>query len=128
MIHSNDGVSASSIIQACFYKFRLLMEQKMNIRGHNLNIADKYLPTTRVCSVCGCIGPKMPLHERIFHCEDCGAVIDRDINAAINLAKLIGLGESNFHTSDKGRLIAALQASGVILHQEVWKKQAGLQT
>ena len=115
MIHSDGGACASSIIQACFYKFRVLLEQKMNLKGHNLNIADKYLPTTRVCSECGCIGPKVPLHERIFHCEDCGAVIDRDINAAINLARLIGLGEPNFHSSDKGRLTAALQASGIIL-------------
>ncbi|MEV5835167.1 zinc ribbon domain-containing protein [Nocardia sp. NPDC052112] len=41
----------------------------------------------RACSGCGA-KTKLPLHERIYHCVGCGLVIDRDLNAAINLARL----------------------------------------
>lgn len=91
-----DGhVSAKSVIKANFYKFRTLLEQKMTLAGYHLHVADKFLPSTRTCSVCGCIGEPVPLHERTFHCKECGATIDRDINAAVNLSKLIGLDDPN---------------------------------
>ena len=40
--------------------------------------------TTRTCAICGHINPKLPLSERNLTCEECGIVIDRDINAAMN--------------------------------------------
>lgn len=92
---SDGHVSAKSVIKANFYKFRTLLEQKITIAGHHLHVADKFLPSTRTCSVCGCIGDKVPLNVRTFHCKECGATIDRDINAAINLSKLIGLDDPN---------------------------------
>ena len=130
-IHSmiRDGyATAGNIKDAAFYEFRTLLEQKMHMADHHLHVADKFLPSTRTCSVCGCIGDKMPLKERTFHCKECGATIDRDINAAVNLAKLIGLGESNFHSADKGILTAILQNSDISTHQAEEEKQAGLQT
>lgn len=51
--------------------------------------------------------------------------IDRDLNAAINLAKLIGMGEPNLRTADKGAIAAILQMSGVTTHQATEEKQAG---
>ena len=92
---SDGRVSAKSVIRANFYKFRTLLEQKTSMAGHNLHVADKFLPSTRTCSVCGCIGDIVPLQERTFRCKECGAEIDRDVNAAINLAKLIGLDDPN---------------------------------
>ena len=121
-------VSAKSVIKANFYKFRKLLEQKTSMAGHSLHVADKFLPSTRTCSVCGCIGDIVPLQERTFHCKECGAEIDRDINAAINLAKLIGLDEPNLSPVDKGAITAALQACGVVIHQIGEEKQVGLQT
>lgn len=41
--------------------------------------------TSRTCSSCGCIKENLQLKERVFVCEECGAVIDRDINAAMNI-------------------------------------------
>ena len=108
---------ASKLLNACFYNFRILMEQKMMMNDHHLHVADKYLPTTRTCSVCGCVGDPVPLEERTFRCKECGAEIDRDVNAAINLAKLIGLDEPNPSPADKGAITAALQACGVMVHQ-----------
>ena len=112
------GITSGRIIDATFYQFRKLMEQKSGLAGHALHIADRFFPSTRTCSVCGCIGDKVPLNVRTFHCKDCGATIDRDINAAINLAKLIGLDEPNFQSADKDAIAAVLQANGIIAYQE----------
>ena len=116
MLQDGDN-KAGKILNSAFYLFRTLMEQKMAMNGHHLHIADKYLPSTRTCSVCGCVGEPIPLSERTFHCKECGAEIDRDINAAINLAKLIGLDEPNPSPADKSAITAALQACRVMVHQ-----------
>jgi putative transposase len=49
-------------------------------------IADRWLPSTRTCSCCGLVKPRMGLAERVFCCDGCGLVMDRDRNAAANLA------------------------------------------
>ncbi|MHA2244040.1 MAG: zinc ribbon domain-containing protein [Candidatus Hodarchaeales archaeon] len=43
--------------------------------------------TTKTCAVCGHIKERMPLFERIYQCEICGIVRDRDQNSAINIMK-----------------------------------------
>ena len=124
-----DGrVQAGDLLEASFYRFRELMEEKCAAMGHRLHIADKFLPSTRTCSSCGCIQESLPLKQRTFHCPDCGLTIDRDLNAAINLSKLIGLDEPNLRAVDKGVVAAVLQASGITTHQTAEEKQAGLQT
>jgi putative transposase len=49
-------------------------------------ICDRWFPSTKTCSQCGLVKPQMRLAERIFRCDVCGLVMDRDRNAAINLA------------------------------------------
>ena len=41
--------------------------------------------TSRTCSMCGNVKSELPLSVRIYHCEHCGMVLDRDWNAAINI-------------------------------------------
>ncbi len=48
----------------------------------------KYYPSTRKCSCCGQI-KKMKIEDRIYECENCGLKLDRDLNAAINLANYV---------------------------------------
>lgn len=60
------------------------LEYKLLERGKKLIKVDKFFPSSQICSVCGCI-KKMPLSERTYQCDDCGTIIDRDINAAINI-------------------------------------------
>jgi putative transposase len=55
-------------------------------RGGQVMIADRWLPSTRTCSRCGLVKQQMGLAERIFCCDACGLVMDRDRNAAANLA------------------------------------------
>lgn len=121
-----DGKAASGrILDAGFYRFRELMEEKMAAAGHELHVADKFFPSTRTCSQCGCVQEPMSLDQRKFVCPDCGLTIDRDLNAAINLAKLIGLDEPNFRAADKGAIAAILLMSGVTTHQATEEKQVG---
>jgi transposase len=53
--------------------------------GARLILAPRDFPSTRRCSRCGCIGPRLPLSERIFRCAACGLEMDRDENSAFNL-------------------------------------------
>jgi putative transposase len=48
---------------------------------------DKWFPSSKTCSCCGYKKAKLSLSERVFHCDNCGESIDRDLNAAINLSR-----------------------------------------
>ncbi|MDQ0418746.1 putative transposase [Croceifilum oryzae] len=48
--------------------------------------ADKWFPSSKTCSSCGCKKAKLSLSERVFHCDYCGESVDRDLNASINLS------------------------------------------
>jgi putative transposase len=57
--------------------------------GATLVMADRFFPSSKTCSACGWVKAKLTLAERTFTCEACGLRIDRDLNAARNLAKLV---------------------------------------
>jgi putative transposase len=48
-----------------------------------------FYPSSKTCSDCGHVKAKLPLSERTYRCERCGLVLDRDENAARNLAALV---------------------------------------
>jgi transposase len=54
--------------------------------GSMLVAADRFYPSSKTCSDCGMVRAKLALSERVFACDGCGLVIDRDLNAALNLA------------------------------------------
>ncbi|MFG3079825.1 zinc ribbon domain-containing protein [Streptomyces parvulus] len=51
-------------------------------------VANRWSPTSKTCSDCGAVKAKLPLHVRVFTCDTCGLVLDRDENAARNLLAL----------------------------------------
>ena len=55
--------------------------------GSELIVADRFFPSSRLCRHCGCINSELKLSDREWTC-DCGAIHDRDLNAAINLKNL----------------------------------------
>jgi putative transposase len=57
--------------------------------GGTLVQADSCYPSSKTCSGCGHVRAKLPLSERTYRCERCGLVLDRDQNAARNLAALV---------------------------------------
>jgi putative transposase len=56
--------------------------------GSRLVVAGRWYPSSKTCSSCKAVKAKLALSERTYSCEHCGLVIDRDHNAAINLAAL----------------------------------------
>jgi len=76
---------ASAILDGGFYEFRRQLEYKCKWYGSTLTIVDRFYPSSKTCSGCENVKPKLKLSERTYVCENCGLVIDRDLNAAINL-------------------------------------------
>lgn len=68
---------------------RVVMEtlNKCEFYGIEFVEADKWYPSSKICSKCGHKKAKFSLSERTYVCEECGAVIDRDFNASINLSR-----------------------------------------
>jgi len=62
------------------------LRYKTSRAGGTLVVADRWLPSSKTCSGCGAVKPKLPLAVRCYRCDVCALVIDRDTNAAANLA------------------------------------------
>ena len=77
-----------AISEAGFYEFARQLEYKCKLYGIEFIKADRFFPSSKLCSKCGFKKDKLKLSERTYHCEHCGNVMDRDLNAAINLSYL----------------------------------------
>lgn len=84
---ANDKI-AKAIGDASVYELGRQIEYKSNWRGIDIIKADRWFASSKTCSRCGCIKADLTLADRIYVCPECGLVIDRDLNAAINLAAL----------------------------------------
>jgi len=79
---------SKALADASFAELRRQLEYKCVWYGVNLVVADRFYPSSKTCSSCGVKKPLLKLAERTFVCGSCGAVIDRDFNASLNLARL----------------------------------------
>ncbi|AHK79229.1 transposase [Ectothiorhodospira haloalkaliphila] len=77
---------ARSIADMSFHECRRQLEYKADQRGGQVVVADRWFPSSKMCSVCGAVQKAMPLSTRQWICPDCGVHHDRDVNAARNLA------------------------------------------
>jgi putative transposase len=80
---------ARAISDSGMGELRRLLAYKTAWRGSRLLQAHPFFPSSKTCSDCGWVKAKLTLGERTFRCDACGLVIDRDLNAARNLAKLV---------------------------------------
>jgi IS605 OrfB family transposase len=80
---------ARQISDAGFGEIRRQLAYKTSWNGGRLIVADRWFPSRKTCSGCGAVKPKLSLAQRTFTCTECGLVLDRDLNAAINLANLV---------------------------------------
>lgn len=76
---------ARAIGEMGFYDFINILSYKCEELGIELVKAGRFYPSSKTCSHCGNIHKGLKLSDRIFVCSECGFVIDRDYNAAINL-------------------------------------------
>lgn len=75
---------SKAVQQQKFYEFRRQIEYKSEWNNIPIVIADRFFPSSKLCSCCGSIKKDLKLSDRIYKCE-CGNVIDRDYQAALNL-------------------------------------------
>jgi putative transposase len=81
---------AQAIADVGFYEFKRQLLYKASWYGSHVVLANRWEPSSKTCSCCGWVDEDLTLADRVFRCEQCGLVIDRDLNAAINLTKLAG--------------------------------------
>lgn len=80
---------ARHIADASFGELRRQLAYKTCWYGSTLWVANRFYPSSKTCSACGVVKTKLPLAVRVFDCATCGLVLDRDLNAARNLAQLV---------------------------------------
>ncbi|QYC45359.1 Putative transposase DNA-binding domain protein [Nonomuraea coxensis DSM 45129] len=75
---------AKSVHDAGWSQFVAMLEYKAGRYGRTFAKAGRFFPSSKLCSACGAVAGTMPLNIRSWTCP-CGAVHDRDVNAAINI-------------------------------------------
>ena len=118
---------ARHVADASFAEFRRQAEYKATWRGGRVIVADRWFASSKTCSGCGTAKAKLALSDRAYVCTACGLVIDRDRNAAVNLAEygrreLAGSGpDSNGrgagHKTTPGSQAAMKRQPGTAPHQ-----------
>ncbi|MGI5239518.1 IS607 family element RNA-guided endonuclease TnpB [Dactylosporangium sp. CA-139066] len=89
---------ARRVADAGFAELRRQLAYKTVWNGGRLVVADRWFPSSKTCSGCGVVKTKLALSERQYRCAGCGLVLDRDLNAARNLAALA----AEFDTAGSG--------------------------
>ena len=84
-MHQGSKYIRAGMSKSCMYEIL----RQLRYKAMCLVEADKWYPSSQLCSQCGS-RHKMPLTTRVYICPECGVIIDRDLNAAINLSKYPG--------------------------------------
>ena len=79
---------AKSITDQGWYQFSTMLKYKLQWRNGELIEIGRFDPSSKMCSRCGSIKHDLKLSDRTYHCNTCGLVIDRDLNAAINIRNI----------------------------------------
>ncbi|MGH9003910.1 MAG: IS607 family element RNA-guided endonuclease TnpB, partial [Acidimicrobiia bacterium] len=99
-----------AVLDASPAALRHQLAYKTRWYGSTLVVADRWYPSSKICSACQTAKAKLPLTERTFRCGHCGLVIDRDLNAATNLASLVEvIGTASGAGTGQGPVLANAQ-------------------
>ena len=106
---------ARAISDMGFREFRRQMEYKMKLRGGRLVIASRWFPSSKMCRFCGLRNKDLKLKQRLWVCPHCGRIIvDRDVNAAINLCNYIDRVDKSDSCSDSGSVAVSNQKRNAV--------------
>jgi putative transposase len=78
---------AKSIADMGFFEFRRQLDYKSELYGSELIIVDRWFASSKICSNCGAKKESLSLSERVYQCDACSFLLDRDLNASINLSR-----------------------------------------
>ena len=76
---------AKAIANVGMSEFRRQLEYKSLWYRKTIKTVDRFFPSSKLCSCCGCVKHDLKLKDRTYKCDNCGSVIDRDLNASINI-------------------------------------------
>ncbi len=79
---------SKAIASQLFYRFRTYLIDKCKQLGIEVRLANKFYASSKTCSSCGYINRDLKLKDRVYKCPNCGMIIDRDLNASLNLQGL----------------------------------------
>ncbi len=114
---------ARSLSDVSFYEFNRMLEYKALYQDKQITRADKFFTSSKTCSNCGNIMRDLKLNHRTYKCNECGFIIDRDLNASINLENLIGQVLPEFTPVDLTAMLEDLKINHLITS----KVEAGIQ-
>ena len=78
---------AKDIVNCSFYTIREYIIRKATERNIVVQLVDRFYPSSKTCSNCGSYKKDLKLSQRVYHCNNCQKEMDRDLNAALNIAK-----------------------------------------
>ena len=78
---------AKAVQEQSLYEFYRQIQYKCDWNNIQFITADRYFPSSKLCSCCGNIKKDLKLSDRIYKCSECGNEIDRDYQASLNLAE-----------------------------------------
>ena len=98
---------AKSLLDASWSRIINRIRELSAQYGRDFHQIDRWYPSSQICAVCGYRDGRKPLNEREWQCPNCGAYLDRDWNAALNILDSAGLAESlNAREGDVRRRLA----------------------
>jgi putative transposase len=106
-----------------FGEARRMLGYKTEREGGTLVTADRWYPSSKTCSECGSVKAKLTLADRVYQCDGCGLVMDRDVNAARNLLSLAASGADRVNAC--GGTVRPRPARHVPVKQEPGTANAG---
>lgn len=78
---------AKAVQEQCFYEFYRQIQYKCSWNNVEFITADRYYPSSKLCSCCGYVKKDLKRSERVYICPECHHVIDRDFQASVNLMR-----------------------------------------
>ena len=125
---------AESICEMNFGEFRRILEYKAQWYNRKIVFVNRFYPSSKTCHNCGCINKDLKLSDRQWICPNCGEIIERDYNAALNILdeglRIIGCSTSEFTLANcptvDDRLSDEVLKSSGRLKQEVNNEQTSL--
>ncbi|EOI7210019.1 RNA-guided endonuclease InsQ/TnpB family protein [Campylobacter jejuni] len=118
---------AKAISDVSFHEFKRMLTYKAGYYKRVVIEADTFYPSSKQCFVCKSKKEKLTLSQRMYQCENCGSILDRDYNAALNLQSLaqekVGLVQAEFTPEDLTALLDDLATN----HLVTSKVETGIQ-
>lgn len=109
---------AQAVSDVAFGELGRQIAYKSEYNGVTVKKADRFFPSSKTCSVCGNVKSDLTLKDRTYRCDKCGAVIDRDYNASLNLLSLlsnikIGSSSPEFTPADLTALLSRFRRNRI---------------